>query len=106
MRRNPVGVPDQSVTRRLAAGPEEDLVAGLELPAQQGVRLLLRQVARGELVVVQRLHPPRPEARARRPVGDRIEGVGGRQILVDDPSGNPVELFQPTLPEARLDRPS
>jgi predicted enzyme related to lactoylglutathione lyase len=35
-----------------------------------------------------------------------VEGVGGRQILVDDPSGNPVELFQPTLPEARLDRPS
>jgi catechol 2,3-dioxygenase-like lactoylglutathione lyase family enzyme len=24
-----------------------------------------------------------------------VEGIGGRQILVDDPSGNPVELFQP-----------
>lgn len=36
---------------------------------------------------------------------DIVEGVGGRQILVDDPSGNPVELFEPTLPEARLDRP-
>jgi catechol 2,3-dioxygenase-like lactoylglutathione lyase family enzyme len=32
-----------------------------------------------------------------------IDGVGGRQILVEDPSGNPVELFQPTLPEGRLD---
>jgi catechol 2,3-dioxygenase-like lactoylglutathione lyase family enzyme len=31
-----------------------------------------------------------------------ITGVGGRQILVDDPSGNPVELFEPTLPEARM----
>jgi catechol 2,3-dioxygenase-like lactoylglutathione lyase family enzyme len=31
-----------------------------------------------------------------------IDGVGGRQTLVEDPSGNPVELFQPTLPEARL----
>jgi catechol 2,3-dioxygenase-like lactoylglutathione lyase family enzyme len=31
-----------------------------------------------------------------------IAGVGGRQVLVDDPSGNPVELFQPTRPEARL----
>jgi catechol 2,3-dioxygenase-like lactoylglutathione lyase family enzyme len=31
-----------------------------------------------------------------------VEGVGGRQILVEDPSGNPVELFQPTRPEARL----
>jgi catechol 2,3-dioxygenase-like lactoylglutathione lyase family enzyme len=24
-----------------------------------------------------------------------IEGVGGDQAIVDDPSGNPVELFQP-----------
>jgi len=31
-----------------------------------------------------------------------LDGVGGRQILVEDPSGNPVELFQPTRPEARL----
>src|SRR6266516_3895169 len=31
-----------------------------------------------------------------------VSGVGGKQILVDDPSGNPVELFQPTLPEAAL----
>lgn len=33
---------------------------------------------------------------------DIVQGVGGRQILVEDPSGNPVELFQPTRPEARL----
>ena len=26
---------------------------------------------------------------------DILTGPGGRQILVDDPSGNPVELFQP-----------
>ncbi|WP_020523905.1 VOC family protein [Catelliglobosispora koreensis] len=26
---------------------------------------------------------------------DIIKGPGGRQILLDDPSGNPVELFQP-----------
>jgi catechol 2,3-dioxygenase-like lactoylglutathione lyase family enzyme len=31
-----------------------------------------------------------------------VTGVGGKQILVDDPSGNPIELFEPTLPEARL----
>jgi catechol 2,3-dioxygenase-like lactoylglutathione lyase family enzyme len=31
-----------------------------------------------------------------------VEGVGGRQILVEDPSGNPVELFEPTRDEARL----
>src|SRR5579859_2455560 len=33
---------------------------------------------------------------------DIITGVGGKQILVDDPSGNPVELFEPIIPEARL----
>src|SRR5687768_13762297 len=33
---------------------------------------------------------------------DIIEGVGGNQILVEDPSGNPVELFEPTRPEASL----
>lgn len=31
-----------------------------------------------------------------------VAGMGGKQILVEDPAGNPVELFQPTLPEARL----
>ena len=35
-----------------------------------------------------------------------VTGVGGKQILLDDPSGNPVELFEPTLPEASLSRPS
>lgn len=35
--------------------------------------------------------------------GEIIDGVGGRQVLVEDPSGNPVELFQPTIAEARLD---
>jgi catechol 2,3-dioxygenase-like lactoylglutathione lyase family enzyme len=37
---------------------------------------------------------------------DIVTGVGGRQILVEDPSGNPVELFQPTAPEAGLQQPS
>lgn len=31
-----------------------------------------------------------------------VDGVGGRQVLIEDPSGNPVELFQPTRAEARL----
>jgi catechol 2,3-dioxygenase-like lactoylglutathione lyase family enzyme len=35
---------------------------------------------------------------------DIVTGVGGKQILVEDPSGNPVELFQPLRDEARLDR--
>ena len=31
-----------------------------------------------------------------------VTGVGGKQILAEDPSGNPVELFEPVLPEAKL----
>lgn len=34
---------------------------------------------------------------------DVVTGVGGKQILLDDPSGNPVELFEPTRDEARLE---
>jgi catechol 2,3-dioxygenase-like lactoylglutathione lyase family enzyme len=33
---------------------------------------------------------------------DIVNGVGGKQILLEDPSGNPIELFQPIVPEARL----
>jgi catechol 2,3-dioxygenase-like lactoylglutathione lyase family enzyme len=35
---------------------------------------------------------------------DIVTGVGGKQILLEDPSGNPVELFEPTRDEARLTR--
>jgi catechol 2,3-dioxygenase-like lactoylglutathione lyase family enzyme len=34
---------------------------------------------------------------------DIITGVGGKQAILEDPSGNPVELFEPIAPEARLD---
>jgi catechol 2,3-dioxygenase-like lactoylglutathione lyase family enzyme len=33
---------------------------------------------------------------------DIVAGVGGKQILVEDPAGNPIELFEPTIPEAKL----
>jgi catechol 2,3-dioxygenase-like lactoylglutathione lyase family enzyme len=33
---------------------------------------------------------------------DLVTGVGGRQIIAEDPSGNPVELFEAVMPEARL----
>jgi catechol 2,3-dioxygenase-like lactoylglutathione lyase family enzyme len=33
---------------------------------------------------------------------DIVTGVGGKQILAEDPSGNPIELFQPTRDEAKL----
>lgn len=31
-----------------------------------------------------------------------VTGTGGKQIIVEDPSGNPIELFEPILPEARI----
>ncbi|HXA88992.1 MAG TPA: VOC family protein [Mycobacterium sp.] len=37
---------------------------------------------------------------------DIVAGVGGKQILLEDPSGNPIELLQPTRPEAALGRHS
>jgi catechol 2,3-dioxygenase-like lactoylglutathione lyase family enzyme len=33
---------------------------------------------------------------------DIVTGVGGNQILLEDPSGNPIELFEPILAEASL----
>ena len=33
-----------------------------------------------------------------------VAGVGGNQVMIEDPSGNPVELFEPIRPEARLAR--
>jgi catechol 2,3-dioxygenase-like lactoylglutathione lyase family enzyme len=36
--------------------------------------------------------------------GDVIVGVGGNQAIVEDPSGNPIELFEPKRAEARLSR--
>ena len=33
---------------------------------------------------------------------DIVTDVGGKQILLEDPTGNPIGLFQPTAPEARV----
>lgn len=33
-----------------------------------------------------------------------VTGVGGRQVLIDDPSGNPVELFEPFPENERYSR--
>jgi catechol 2,3-dioxygenase-like lactoylglutathione lyase family enzyme len=37
---------------------------------------------------------------------DIVTGVGGKQILLEDPSGNPVELFQPTGADGKRRRES
>jgi len=33
---------------------------------------------------------------------DIVTGIGVKQIIAEDPSGNPIELFEPILPEAHL----
>ena len=33
--------------------------------------------------------------------GDIVAGPGGRQVLLEDPSGNPVELFEPASDAAK-----
>ena len=34
---------------------------------------------------------------------DIVTGIGTRQVMIEDPSGNPVELYQSIRPEARLE---
>lgn len=29
-----------------------------------------------------------------------VTGAGGKQVLAQDPPANPIELFEPTIPEA------
>jgi catechol 2,3-dioxygenase-like lactoylglutathione lyase family enzyme len=33
---------------------------------------------------------------------DIVDGIGARQVMIEDPSGNPVELFESLRAEARL----
>jgi catechol 2,3-dioxygenase-like lactoylglutathione lyase family enzyme len=33
-----------------------------------------------------------------------VTGIGSKQVMVEDPSGNPIELFEPIRREARLSR--
>lgn len=37
---------------------------------------------------------------------EMVTGVGGKQIILEDPSGNPIELFEPTIADARLEKQS
>jgi hypothetical protein len=42
----------------------------------------------------------------RRCSGATSRKLGGKQIIIEDPSGNLVELFETILPETRLSRPA
>jgi catechol 2,3-dioxygenase-like lactoylglutathione lyase family enzyme len=48
-------------------------------------------------LIVDRLAPEVDRLRAAgvRFRSDTVTGPGGQQIVLDDPSGNPIELFQP-----------
>jgi hypothetical protein len=35
-------------------------------------------------------------------LNDVVTGMSGMQILLEDPSGNPIELFEPILSKATL----
>ena len=53
--------------------------------------------------------PEEGTVKALRPKGVRfrneiVTGIGSKQILVEDPAGNVVELFEPIRSEARLSR--
>src|SRR5436305_5969915 len=49
-------------------------------------------------------HVAELRSRGARLRNDVVTGVGGKQVIVEDPSGNPIELFEPIRPEARLSR--
>ena len=53
-------------------------------------------------LIVDRLAPEVERLRAAgvRFRNDVVTGPGGSQILLEDPSGNPIELFQPARPSA------
>lgn len=34
---------------------------------------------------------------------DIVDGIGTKQVMIEDPSGNPVEIYEAKRPEARLD---
>ncbi len=74
-----LGGPGTSASRPLADG---------SIPVPGGWNRLVVEVADIEA-----------STQALRPTGARfrsepVEGPGGRQVLVEDPSGNPIELFQ------------
>ena len=66
------------------------------LPAPGGWNRFQLEVSDLEALVAQLL------AAGARFRNEIVTGVGGKQILAEDPSGNPVELFEPTRPEAAL----
>jgi catechol 2,3-dioxygenase-like lactoylglutathione lyase family enzyme len=71
-----------------AGGAGQSMPNG-QVPAPGGWNRFQVQVEDIEAVV------ERLKARGCRFRNDVVTGTGGKQVLVEDPSGNPIELFQP-----------
>ena len=78
-----------------------DLRARDPFTTQEVLEAMQNTPVDGERVIVQRYGVTNVEledalkARGARFRSALIKGPGGRQVLVDDPSGNPIELFEP-----------
>lgn len=79
----------QLLLNRPGAGGAGQAMPGGQLPAPGGwnrIQIEVKDVA----ATVENLR--RAGARFRNEI---VTGSGGRQVLLEDPSGNPIELFQP-----------
>ena len=79
----------QLLLNRPGAGGAGQATPGGQLPAPGGWNRIQIEVENLEATVEKLKNAG---ARFRNPI---VTGNGGKQILVEDPSGNPVELFQP-----------
>ena len=79
----------QLLLNRPGAGGAGQAMPDSQLPAPDGWNRIQIEVADLE-ATVEKLK--RTGARFRNEI---VTGNGGKQILIEDPSGNPIELFQP-----------
>jgi catechol 2,3-dioxygenase-like lactoylglutathione lyase family enzyme len=79
----------QLLLNRPGAGGAGQAMPDSQLPAPGGWNRIQIEVADLEATVEKLKHAG---ARFRNEI---VTGNGGKQILIEDPSGNPIELFQP-----------
>ena len=79
----------QLLLNRPGAGGAVQAMPDSQLPAPGGWNRIQIEVADLEAIVEKLKHAG---ARFRNEI---VTGNGGKQILIEDPSGNPIELFQP-----------
>jgi catechol 2,3-dioxygenase-like lactoylglutathione lyase family enzyme len=79
----------QLLLNRPGAGGAGQAMAGGQLPAPGGWNRIQIEVADLE-ATVEKLKSAGGRFR-----NEIVTGNGGKQILIEDPSGNPIELFQP-----------